>query len=172
MNKLYELVKLSSTVEQRLIESGGEITSEVDTDLASIDLGLAEGVDIAKSLMEKLEHVAEFYAVQAQVYAKIAKGLNASQEKVKSRIKEIMVSTNAKELNGSETRLVLSKAKSKVAYDETLLPKEYLKEKVTYVPDTDRLRTELEMGIPVTGATLIPVYSLKSYAQKKIGNVA
>lgn len=166
--KLYELIEYQATLEKLLCESSGELTPEIEAFEREIDLGVTEGVDLTHSLMERLEHAGIFYKTRAEQYQKISRGLAASHERIKQRIKDLMVLADKKELHGNEFRLQIKNSKSELILDELQLPKEYFKEKITLIPDKERIRTELEMGIAIAGAILKPKVALTAYVQKKI----
>lgn len=167
MKPPFGLLSQYEKIDKLLQESGGEITEELEVELkTTLDLNTSAGVDNIHALMERIEHDAAFYKLKASRYTAVQRGLTSAYEKIKIQIKSLMVIAGKTELHGDEIRLQLRRIKDKLVVDEDRLPKSYLKEKVTLVPDTDRIRDDLERGLPVAGAELVPNHSLNPLVQK------
>jgi Siphovirus Gp157 len=165
--KLADFITHASQIEKSLIESGGEISPELERELLIIDLTKREAVDSVQTTLERLEVMSDYWATKAENYAKIAKSLSFAQQKLKNYVKSLMAASGDAELTGLDWRLKLCPSKAKMVLNEDELAKEYFKEKVTMVPDKTRIEEDLKLGVPVPGAALEPVFTLRVYPNKK-----
>lgn len=158
------LVNEASALEQMLIDSGGEITPEIENALVVKDQLLPEKIDNYSLIMERFEHLSEHYKSRAEMFIQIAKQCQNVQERLKENIKQAMLTLEVEEVQGFDIRFKLSKSKPKVViFAEEVIPTEYKKEVTTIVVDKDKLREDLSIGL-VSGAKLEQSYSLRTYA--------
>lgn len=165
--KLAEFISQAAAIERALIESGGEIGPNLEKELLEIDLSKREAIDGVQLTLDRLESVGDYWKARAESYARIATSIEQSARKLKNHVKTLMAASGEHELLGLEWRLKLCAAKPKMVVDESVLPKEYFKEKVTLVPDKSRIEEDLKLGVPVPGASLEAVHTLRTYPNKK-----
>lgn len=163
---LIDAIKRTNDIELELCQSGGEISAELDERLTEINLDFAASIDATAMMLSRLDMSAEYWKLKAQESAKVAAGLAKAHERLKFHVKQIMQLSEKKELVGLEHRYVLSRAKPRLIIDETVLPAELLKEKITLVPDKSKIEAKLELGEEVAGARLELSFSLRSYPAK------
>lgn len=162
---LQEIVAQKNAILQLIIESGGELSDELENALGQIDQQLEIKVDKYSGLMEWLAHDAEMFSVKAESYAKIAKSLTSVRQRIKDRIKDLMVKSGQTELLGAEVRFKLSMAQPSLVLTESLDPA-YLMEVKELIPDKERIKKDLKDGKLVMGAELKTSYSLRQYINK------
>jgi hypothetical protein len=165
--RLAEFVTQIAVIEKNIIESNGELSPELEKQLLQIDLSKREAVDSVQITLDRLEALSDYWKRRADGYTRVSKSLEISAAKLKRHVKDIMAASGTEDLYGLEWRLKLCPAKPKVVVNEETLPREYLKEKITFVPDKGRIEEEIKMGVPIEGVTLEPVYTLRSYPNKK-----
>ncbi len=165
----YELTRWvysAAELETRLQESGGELTPQLEEWIAMMEVRLPAAVDNAKLFLDRLETVEKEWRERAAEVTRVARALSNAREKVKDRVKATMEANGPKELLGNQYRLTLSDAKPALEIDETLIPMEYKKAEVEWVVDKEKIRSVLDAGERVAGASLRAVKTLRSYFKK------
>lgn len=167
-NTLKDILNAFHTIEDWLAESGGELTPELE-ELTQFNLEqLSDKVDAYQMVQERLEQSIDYFDQKAKFYSKVANGFDLVRQRIKERIKALMVENQIDELSGNDIRFKLSNAAPTVHItDEHVIPKEYLETVVTQRVDKKKLRDALELGLDVEGAMLVKNKSLRTYAVKK-----
>lgn len=161
---LVTLINETAKLEQMLIESGGEITEEIEKALAIKETNLPEKIDGYKFTIDKFSSHESFYAERAEFYSRTAKACANVQERLKNGIKEAMQALGVSELVGSDIRFTLQKsAPSVIVEDESLIPEEFKSTKVTISIDKKKLKDALSLS-DLPGASLKEGVTLKVYA--------
>lgn len=163
---LHESVKDSHSLELAIIENGGELTPELEASLTQISLDVAESVDRTHFALDRIENAVGYWKAKAAEYKKIADSLDTAHDRMKNYIKAVMADSGKSDLVGVEVRYKLSRAKPKVVIDEDKLAPAYFKEKLTLVPEKERIKQDLELGVPVDGARLEESFTLRAYPNK------
>jgi hypothetical protein len=162
------LVLISSIVaqfEQAMHDTEGELLPEHFSMLDVKENELAPKIDDYKFAHDRFEMNADYCRAKAAQWAKIARGFETAQERIKDNIKQAMKIMNVTELVGNETRFVLSATKPRLVIDdETKIPSIYKVQIVSTSIEKDRVRGDLEMGLTVDGARFEHGVSLRSYA--------
>lgn len=169
---LRELVAFSSAVEMKLIESGGEITAEVEKhmDMLSFVQGeaLPAKVDAVQHVLIRFETLADEWKKRAQEIAAVAKGIDSARDRLKDYVKQAMLDNATDELLGGEYRFKLQKVKPRlIIRDEERIPVQYIKQVISSVIDKDMIRADLDKGNSVAGAELESSFGLRAYANKQ-----
>jgi hypothetical protein len=167
-NTLKDILGAFHTIENWLAESGGELTPELE-ELTNFNLEqLSDKVDAYQMVQERLEQSIDYFDNKAKFFLKISCGFANVKERIKERIKQIMVENQIDELSGNDMRFKLSNSAPTVfVTDEHSIPKEYIETVVTHRVDKKKLRDALELGLDVEGAVLMKNKSLRTYAVKK-----
>jgi hypothetical protein len=161
---LMALALQKSQLEQLIIESNGEMTPELESQIAVNADSIALKADSYNNILEWCEHSETYYRSMAAKYEIVARSYVTLEKRLKHNIRETMLMMDSKEIMGHGVRFVLSFLKPKLEiFDEDKLPMSMLDEVVTHVPNKDRIRDALESGIEVSGARLIPTTSLRKY---------
>lgn len=164
MNSLVKIINEVSQLEQKLIESEGSITPEIEALLSVSTELLPAKVDNYSMVIERFDALSEHYKERAAFFSKIAKQCENVQESLKENIKFAMKTLNVDELSGQDVRFKLQKVKAKVVIeDESLIPDDYYKSEIVHTLQKDKLKGDLEIG-PIPGAKLEESFSLKTYA--------
>lgn len=164
MNSLVKIVNEVALIEQKLIESEGQVTPEIEALLLVNAELLPDKIDSYSHIMERFEAISDYYENRSLFFAKAASRCEQAKERLKENIKLAMKTLNVDELSGQDVRFKLQPVKSRVVIeDDSLIPKDYKKEVIKYEIKKERLRGDLEIG-PVPGAKLEKSYSLKTYA--------
>jgi len=167
MNNLQLALQHADMIESMLIESGGEITEEIQAEMRINPKTIGELVDIRYVSMERLESAQAFFKQKAEQYTKIARSLDCAVDYCKESLKSYMTENCKRELVGTDYQFKLVNAAPKVKIlDETALDEVYKKSTVVVSTDRKKLLDDLKAGIQVSGCTLEEVYSLRKSINK------
>jgi hypothetical protein len=161
------LVAEMNEIVRQILESGGELTEVLETAFDGVGQELATKTDRYAFMIDRLSSEETFWKEKAEAYSKVAKSCKALRERLNDNIKFAMLSMETKEIAGDEMRFVLSKLAPKVVLNEEKIPDAWKMVVTERVPDKDRIKAALIDGMPVEGATLEPVFSLRKYVNKK-----
>ena len=165
---LFSLVSQANAIEQAIAEAGGELSPEIEAALANIDIAVASKVDGYNAVMDRLDALAAYWKAEADKRAKIAKSVSAASDRLNANIKAAMLKMGKDEVIGNDVRFKLAKTKGRLVINEQELDPSFKMEIRDVVPDKERIKTALEDGFSVSGATLEPSFSLRSYTIKGI----
>lgn len=157
---LVQLAQLSASVENALLESGGELTPEIEAMLEVVGSELPAKVDSYRHILDRLEKSEEFYKDRAKQYQTAAKACANAIDRLKGNIKYAMNALGASKVEGNEFKFTMSKMPSKVVVFG-VVPKQYLKEIISHQPDLDAIRSDLAMGEALDFARIDEVYALR-----------
>lgn len=144
----------------------GEISPELERMLEEVEAKLAVKADSYKYLLDRLKYSAEMLWGQAESFDRAAKQLDMAQERLRDRIKQVMIMRETQEVNGVNWRWRLQAAAPKLEVDLDQLPHELKIEKVTYAPNRELINELLRAGKEVPGVKVVPVTTLRSYVRK------
>ncbi len=164
---LRTLVQQSNDLMSQLAEAGGELTPELESQLAHVELSLPEKIDSYSHLMDKLDLEIEMWKQKADFYYSIAKSCKNVKERLKENIKFAMQEMTVSEIKGNDVRFKLSNSKPTLLIDEELIDPLYTSQVTTTVIDKKRIEEDLKNGVPVAGARLVENVSLRTYANRR-----
>lgn len=164
--KLSEVVAWSHAITQSIIEANGEISPELDAELAAVDLALAEKVDSYYHVTNRLEAEALYFKSRAEEMTRIARSHAAASARIRERLKAAMVAMERQDVYGAEFRFRLSELEPKLVIDEAVLSTMYKTEVTTLVPNKEIIKKHLLQNDTVAGARLEPVFSLRAYPNR------
>lgn len=165
---LDQIVGEALSITQEIIAAGGELTPELEQKLEFNQLELARKVDGYAFFDERFQAEEAYWSKKAESYKKIAKSFDTLRDRLRGRIKQIMVESGEKEIKGYDARFVLSKSKPKLVIEsEASLPAQYKMQVTTTQPDKEQIKKTLEEGWEVEGARLEEVYTLRVYENKE-----
>lgn len=164
---LLELVNTTKQLEDALIESGGELTPELEAMLAVKDVQLPAKVDAYHHVIDRLNNTADFYKSKADFYSKFSKSCSGAAKRLKDNIKYGLISMGLDQLIGDEIKFKLRNNKASVFIkDESLIPETYKVPVTVYELDKDKILADLKAGIEIPGAELLQSQSVIAYPNK------
>ncbi len=167
VTSLREILEVASNIENMLVESQGEITSEIEAALAIKDINLPAKVDSYGFVMDRMASVADFYKQKAKFFERLAKAADSVVERCEDNLKASMQTLRVDEILGNDIRFKLQKSNpSVVINNEDLVDKIYKNEKITVSIDKKRIAEDLKIGVPVAGAHLEQGFSLRKSANR------
>lgn len=166
MPNISKLLAKTYRIETALVESEA-LSPSIEQDLFQIDLTNADSVEAYNFLATELESRKEFYERQADEFDKVAKSIDNLLIRYNIFVKKIMAESGVEDLHGKTYRFKLSTVKPKLVIDdEGALKADYSKTETKIVLDKERIKQDLELGVPVQGARLEQNYSLRKYPIK------
>jgi hypothetical protein len=172
-NTLVQVNTLSTEIENALVYTSGEITPEIESLLAikaSNEVELKAQVDQIALTYERLDSLYFHYVELAKEYAKLAKGLEEAQMRLKAQTLQHLQSMHLTLLSGSIKAIGVRNNPPKVdIYNESILPEAYIKATLVEKVDRDAIKEDLKQGLDVPGARLIQGQSLTIKGLKKGG---
>lgn len=162
-NTLLALVDVFNHLDQKLIESAGEMTPELETALAITEENMREKVDNYAYYIDHLESRAEYFK-SIEANARAARQIFENQkERLRERLKFAMANLNRTDLEGDDFRYKLSPTKPRLVIDEKVLPDQYKVVTVTQVPDKDAIQKDLILGMKIEGCHFEESKALRRY---------
>lgn len=164
---LYEIATEAQRVAQRLIESGGEMTPELELSIALNDLDMESKIDAYAEVMARFENEEMYWKQREQECAKMKMVYQNSHKRMKNVLKETMVRLDRKKLDGDFHGFTLSQsAGSLVIEDETMIPGIYKIQTVTVEISKAMLKEALQSGEQIAGAHIEPSFTLRQRTSK------
>lgn len=164
---LYAIVAEFNSITQKLVESGGELTPELEAMFDFNQVTLQTKVDNYAIIDERLALESDYWKAKADEMRKIAKGFESARKTLRDRLKDAMKAMGTDDLRGQDKRFKLSASKPALVIDESRLPKEFTMVISSIVPDREKIQAAIADGFDVPGASLEPVTALRVYANKK-----
>lgn len=164
--KLYELVseeqKLNELFLLAIDEETGEIRDnetleQLETELKNALVNKSEGII---KVIRNQESDLEMVTAEIERLTNLKNKMKKEIENFKSYIKFNMKKMELKKVETSLGNISLRQSTATEIYDEASLPKEFLKEKITYTPSKTEIKKAIESGQEVKGARLVVNTSL------------
>lgn len=163
------LIAQSLSITQAIIESGGELTPELELTFDQGKEALAVKVQAYALVMDQLEHQEGLLRKRASEYTAAARACGNAVENMKARLKYAMQQLGEKELIGGDTKFVLQRTQPKLIINQEELAPEYLMQVTEVVPDKERIEQVLKEGFDVPGAKYEENFSLVPRVNTKKG---
>lgn len=167
MSTLFQLTAEFQHLTSKLIESEGEISPEIEQHLSELERDILKKADSISFIKSRLKQESEFWQSKAETYQKLKRSCDRVSERLTDMVKTAMRKMEMWELKTKEERFVLSPMKQKlVVENETVIPREFFKEIVSFELDKGLLTDALRKGVEVPGAHLEDVIALRIYPRK------
>lgn len=150
------------------ISAGSEdVSPEALATLEAVEVALCQKVDNYSFVIDLLESEAELWKKRESQCNSARKSFQRSQERLKERMKYVLMGQPDKSLQGEMARFFLAKAAPKVEINDAELPDSYKTVKIQTVPDRDKIDADLKAGKIVPGAVMVENFSLREGRPKK-----
>lgn len=167
-SSLLAIAQEANEITRLIIQSGGELSPELEARLDLNGAKLMAKVDAYVAIEDELAAQEALWKARAQAVAEMAKRFGSNRERLRERVKLAMAQLGTTEVQGEFHRYKLSVLKPKlVIVDEAALPKEFQIIITTHAPDKERILAALNEGFEVPGARLEPVTRLATYEAKE-----
>ena len=130
MSSLNELLVLSRTIEEELLNNNGEITKDIQDMIEKVSTELPYKVDAYSYTLDHLQSVMSFYKEKSKSLTKMARACESIINALREKIKHTMIYLEANEIAGMESRFKLRDLEIGVEIDEIFLSNEWKKGQV------------------------------------------
>lgn len=158
---LKELLDLVHHIETEV--STGELTEEKEKELDDALLKKNLKVDDYVFVRKQLEAKAKFWEQEEKLIHERRVRLTNRKNRLVEYLKNLLVETNQKSLEGEKHRITLSRTKPKLLIDEESVDEIYFLRTEKLVLDKERIRKELEENKEIKGAKLQESFALRMY---------
>ena len=168
---LAEMALNATTVENQLItfaeEHYGEVNPELESLLLAIEQDIGKKADSYKFVVDKLGMSAELMDAKAKEFQKASTILWNAHERIKERIKEVMMITFKDEVKGNNWRWALSKITRRPKVENVdLLPEGFFEVISEKKPVAEKIKASFEKGEDVPGVIVSESRSLRCSVNK------
>lgn len=164
---LKELLRMDQELEEKLIESGGELTEETEKAQLALEISLPQKIDSYYRVMKHLESSEEYFKARAEEFHVQAVQLKNARDRLKRNIKFIMEENRINQLSGNDYSFKLTNAKPKMIIQDELVPDEYKQEIKMIEIDKDKIYEDLSKEMVIPGCRFEPTVALRTSINKK-----
>lgn len=154
MSSLIELAKMQASIETALIESGGELTPEIELMIAKLDLSLPEKVDSYDSLMQRMENLGEYYKARADEFTKLRRACENFVQRLKDNITFAAETMKVEEITGVDSRFKMMTTQSVEVVELDKIPGAFIVTETIHKVDSRGILRELKEGASIPGVQL------------------
>lgn len=152
-SKSMQLIIRASDIVNKLVENGGEITTDMQDLLDGLSADVAGYSDRVKYVIDELDSYSEKLGVKIKQLQSAKKALDNNKENLQERIKYVLSNAELTEAVGSDYIAKITPSQPKLVIDdESKIPADYFV--ITYELDKDQLKEALKSGAEVEGAKL------------------
>jgi len=163
---LFSLVLESKEITSKIIESGGEISPEIEKSLATVSDGLLKKVDNYAYFLDQIKHEQSYWKKKKEEFYNVEKSLKDFEKRLKEAIKAAMKDLKQDKIDGNDYYFRLQNTKPSIDLMEGLIPDQYKQEVVTIEIDRKRIEEDIAMGLEIPGALVTKNKSLRKYINK------
>lgn len=155
MSTLPELLKISDELTSLLLDSGGELTEELETKLNDLESNLLKKFDAYAQVIEQIKTQKEFALTRLKEWEQVISRCESSIEFLTARLKTALIMQNKEAVHGMEYTVKLQENPPKVIIqDESLLPGKYLTTETTTKISKRDILNDIKAGNQVPGADI------------------
>jgi hypothetical protein len=151
-----------------LMETGGEITPELEEELTINATALASKADKYDFILARLETEEAHWKAQADRYARVARACANAHDRLRGGIKAAMLGMGVTEIAGENACFKLTRSAPKLVLNERELHKDYIIETIVRGPNKDKIKGALKEGLVVAGAQFEDVVALRTGVARKV----
>jgi hypothetical protein len=166
MENLMMMVAQLKDITAALVESGGEITPEMEAGLLALDAKIPAKIDSYAAVLERLDLEEGYWKQKADAFDRIAKGCRQARERMKDRLKLAMHEMGTDELKGVDARFKMVRSRPSLAIDESSLPDDFKMIETKVKPDREKIEETIKTGASVPGVTVVPSFGVRQYINK------
>jgi hypothetical protein len=153
MSKSLQLITQASDIVNKLVESGGEITPELEEIINGLSLDTERYADRVKYVIDELDSYADKLSSKIKVLQSAKKALDNNRDNLSERLKYVLANKELTEVIGSDYVAKVSSSQPKLVIDDNLLVPESYKI-ITFEIDKDAIKDALKKGLDVPGCRL------------------
>lgn len=160
-NSLVSIANRMKGLDDELVERGGELSPEEEAELDLTTGDLRAKVDAYYMIIKEFEARAKTLVKLAEPFVTSRKAYENKAESLLARMKFAMQAMGVRRVEGDTFEFALTNSQPALVINEAELPKEYFTTVTTVVPDKERIKGNLLLGIQIPGASLRPVDALR-----------
>lgn len=160
MSNIYQIQQEYLSITNQLIESGGELSPEIEQALA---INKAEIENKARNygyVVKSLENDVDAIDEEIKRLNALKLARNKTIDVLKTTVKDAMQLYGIEEIKTSTLKLSFRKSES-VEVNQDIISESYCNQKIVLTPDKARIKEAIKNGVCVTGASLIVNYNLQ-----------
>jgi hypothetical protein len=158
---LYQIEQTYLTLVESLIENGGELTPELETEL-SINKDQLQNKGVCYGfIVKELEGNIDLIDLEIKRLQALKKPLVNSIDRLKNNLSQAMQMFDVTELKTPLLKINFRKSESIEVTDIDLLDSDFVKTTITKAADKIAIKDAIKAEIPVRGAVLITNYNLQ-----------
>lgn len=163
MRSLVEIFREANRIEKELIESRGELTPCLEAELLITKDQLSKKIDSYDFIINNFESKCDFYREMASKYSDAAESVENYSNRLKDRIKFVMMESGMRELEGETVKYKISSSMPRLVIDdESKIPDKY--KIITTQIDKQPLKRDLK-NIKIPGARLEETCALRAFVK-------
>jgi hypothetical protein len=163
---LLALTSQAMVIAQKIVEARGELTPELEDELAVNSKFLSGKVDAYVMIEERLKSEAEHFEARAKEFSALSKAFCRAKETLRERILYCLTQMGQDEIQGTEYRWKKQACAKRLCVNEELLPKDYLMVITQTVPDREKIKSVLADGFEIAGVSEEGGYAIRHYPAK------
>lgn len=153
LSALLEAKRSEAKLFELIADNGGELSPELDHQLARIEVGLPKKVDGYKYFMDMLDASAAQLQTRITQMEKQLAGVTFARNRIEEHLEEAMHIHGLTELKGHDFRFkIVACPRRTVIDDESKVPPKYLITSIKTTVDKAALKKDLESGNPELAA--------------------
>lgn len=160
MSNIYQIQQEYLSITDQLIESGGELSPEIEQALA---INKAEIENKARNygyVVKSLENDVDAIDEEIKRLQALKTARNKTIDVLKTTVKNAMQLYGIEEIKTSTLKLSFRKSES-VEVNQDIISESYCNKKIVLTPDKARIKEAIKNGVCVTGANIIINYNLQ-----------
>ena len=158
---LYTIEQNYLTLVENLIENGGELTPELETELAITKQDLQNKGVCYGFIVKELEGNIDLIDLEIKRLNALKKPLVNSIDRLKNNLSQAMQMFDVTELKTPLLKINFRKSESIEVTDIDLLDADFVKTTITKAADKIAIKEAIKAEIPVRGAVLLTNYNLQ-----------
>lgn len=158
---IFEITKDFLALQNTLIESGGELTPELETALQINSNELTTKGQGYGYIIKSLEYEVDVIDQEIKRLQQLKKVRDNAIERLKTTLKIAMELTETNEIKTPTLKINFRKSESVEVADVNLLDSEFVKTKVTKEADKIAIKEAIKSGLNVQGAVLVTKNNLQ-----------
>jgi len=160
MRTLQEILFEERSLSTELIETGGEISQELEARIDSLTLDTTDKIDSIGYLLQSLDDAEDRLKKNRDAYRNALTVCENIRERIKTRVKNTMRENGKTKLSGNSFSLSVKKMAPAMEIDESRVPDSYKKIIQIVSIDKEAIKLDVKNGFPVDGVTEREVYGL------------
>lgn len=165
MGTLYEINNKIEEILDRLFAEADEETGEVAEDVLSELYDLQEErrnkLDNIGAYIKNLEADAESIKAEIDKLTDRMKAKTKKADRLREYVSEELLAHNELKVETGRVEYSFRPSKQVEVFDESQIPKEYMKEKVTWSPDKTSIKKAIEAGEEIAGCKVVEKQNLQ-----------